>query len=139
MAESDGPLSWMSGINESSISNGLDWIRADDHQNEETIAINLTSWLFSSSAAALTGHNQYQQAAASKSSGGGGGGSMMDVVGAAGPGMEEPLNRVLKLVLLSIIATIASVGNIFVISAVLMEDHLKKRGTVVFKSYIIIL
>lgn len=43
---------------------------------------------------------------------------------------EEPLNRVIKLVLLSVVATVASVGNIFVISAVLMEDHLKKRGNV---------
>ena len=43
-------------------------------------------------------------------------------------GMDEPWNRVVKLLVLSAVATVASVANIFVISAVLMEDHLKKRG-----------
>lgn len=42
---------------------------------------------------------------------------------------QEPLNRVVKLLVLSAVASVASVGNIFVISAVLMEEHLKKRGT----------
>ena len=43
-------------------------------------------------------------------------------------GDEEPLNRVVKLLVLSAVASVASVGNVFVISAVLMEEHLKKRG-----------
>ena len=41
---------------------------------------------------------------------------------------DEPWNRVVKLLVLSAVSSIASVANIFVISAVLMEDHLKKRG-----------
>lgn len=41
---------------------------------------------------------------------------------------DEPLNRVVKLLAISAIALVASVGNIFIISTILMEDHLKKRG-----------
>ena len=44
-------------------------------------------------------------------------------------GVDVPWNRVVKLLVISIIATVASTGNVFVISAVLMDDHLKKRGT----------
>ncbi len=42
--------------------------------------------------------------------------------------VDEPWNRVVKLLVLSAVASVASVANVFVISAVLMEDHLKKRG-----------
>ena len=48
---------------------------------------------------------------------------------------DEPLNRVVKLLVLSAIATVASIGNVFVISAVLMDDHLKKRGTQLSKTH----
>ena len=43
-------------------------------------------------------------------------------------GNDEPLNRVVKLLAISAISVVASVGNIFIISTILMEDHLKKRG-----------
>lgn len=36
--------------------------------------------------------------------------------------------RVARLLLLASLAVIGSVGNVFMISAVMVEDHLKKRG-----------
>jgi len=38
-------------------------------------------------------------------------------------------SRVARLLLLASLAVIGSVGNIFMISSVMIEDHLKKRGT----------
>lgn len=37
-------------------------------------------------------------------------------------------SRVARLLLLASLAVIGSVGNVFMISAVMVEDHLKKRG-----------
>jgi hypothetical protein len=38
-------------------------------------------------------------------------------------------SRVARLLLIASLAVIGSVGNIFMISSVMIEDHLKKRGT----------
>jgi len=56
--------------------------------------------------------------------------SQVDAGDASDAAGDVPWNRVVKLLVISVIATVASTGNVFVISAVLMDDHLKKRGNV---------
>jgi len=42
--------------------------------------------------------------------------------------LSEEMSRVARLLLFASLAVIGSVGNIFMISSVMIEDHLKKRG-----------
>lgn len=42
--------------------------------------------------------------------------------------LYEGWSRVARLLLLASLAVIGSVGNVFMISAVMIEDHLKKKG-----------
>ena len=56
--------------------------------------------------------------------------SQVDAGDASDAAGDVPWNRVVKLLVISVIATVASTGNVFVISAVLMDDHLKKRGLI---------
>lgn len=43
--------------------------------------------------------------------------------------LSSDWSRVARLLLLASLAVIGSVGNVFMISAVMIEDHLKKRGS----------
>ena len=42
--------------------------------------------------------------------------------------LSEEWSRVARLLLFASLAVVGSVGNVFMISAVMVEDHLKKRG-----------
>jgi len=42
--------------------------------------------------------------------------------------LSDEWSRVARLLLIASLAVIGSVGNIFMISSVMIEDHLKKRG-----------
>jgi hypothetical protein len=46
--------------------------------------------------------------------------------------MSSEWSRLTRLIFLTIISVIGSVGNIFMISSVMIEDHLKKAGNLVF-------
>lgn len=43
--------------------------------------------------------------------------------------LSSDWSRVARLLLLASLAVVGSVGNVFMISAIMVEDHLKKRGT----------
>lgn len=42
--------------------------------------------------------------------------------------LSEDWSRVARLLLLASLAVVGSIGNVFMISAIMVEDHLKKRG-----------
>ena len=42
--------------------------------------------------------------------------------------LSSDWSRVVRLLILASLAVVGSVGNVFMISAVMVEDHLKKRG-----------
>lgn len=42
--------------------------------------------------------------------------------------LSSDWSRVVRLLMLASLAVIGSVGNVFMISAIMVEDHLKKRG-----------
>lgn len=44
--------------------------------------------------------------------------------------LSSDWSRVARLLLLASLAVVGSVGNVFMISAVMVEDHLKKRGEI---------
>ena len=42
--------------------------------------------------------------------------------------LSSDWSRVVRLLILASLAVIGSMGNVFMISAIMVEDHLKKRG-----------
>lgn len=44
--------------------------------------------------------------------------------------LSEDWSRVARLLLVVCLAVVGSVGNVYMISAVMIEDHLKKRGDI---------
>lgn len=55
-------------------------------------------------------------------------GNASDVESVSPVTLSSDWSRVARLLLLASLAVIGSVGNVFMISAVMIEDHLKKRG-----------
>lgn len=47
--------------------------------------------------------------------------------------LSSDWSRVARLLLLASLAVVGSVGNVFMISAVMVEDHLKKRGEMLLR------
>lgn len=49
--------------------------------------------------------------------------------------LSSDWSRVARLLLLASLAIVGSIGNVFMISAVMIEDHLKKRGKLFFNHF----
>lgn len=64
-------------------------------------------------------------------------GSMDDSLNISPVTLSSDWSRVVRLLMLASLAVIGSVGNVFMISAIMVEDHLKKRGeSAILYSYV---